>query len=199
MLPANTMKANLWAFNNFQAWVAARKESHPSDPVPDNLLSSSDAETLCRFLCLYVMETRQEDGTCYPPIMIYSLLCGLYRITRSNDVPLNFIDKNNSDFRSLHQTLDYHFSELHSEGVGADRKSGSVISFEDEEILWAKKLLSYDNPKSLLQRMLFYCVGLNFCLRGGQEHHGLKAEQFTRFPSNADYNEQTCYEYREFI
>ncbi len=129
-------------YHNPNACVAARKDSHPSDPVPDNLLCSSDAETLCRFLCLYVMETRQEDGSCYPPKTIYSLLCGLDRITRSNGVPFNFMEKSNTDFRILHQTLDFCFSELHSEGIGADRKSASVISFEDEDILWEKRLLS---------------------------------------------------------
>ena len=43
-------------------------------------------------------------------------------------------------------------------------------------------MLGADTQLSLLCAA-FYMVGLDFCLRGGQEHPNLRVEQLTRFPS----------------
>ena len=75
------------------------------------------------------METRQESGKPYPPTSIYGLLCGILRIVRGNGVSFNFLDKSDIRFHDLHQTLDCVCCDLHSKGVGADKKSASVISF----------------------------------------------------------------------
>ena len=91
------------------------------------------------------------------------------------------------------------FSNLHAEGIGAEKKSASAITVEDEELLWEKELLSFDSPRSL-QNLAFFYVGLHFALRGGQEQQDLKVTQFKRFPVETEkYDEQTCYEYVEFI
>ena len=82
------------------------------------------------------METRQASGKPYPPKSTYALLCVLLRIVHSNGVVHNFLDKSDVRFCVLHQTLDTVISDLHSKGVGAEKKSANVISFEDEELLW---------------------------------------------------------------
>ena len=162
VLPANTKKANTWAIKNFTEWKQARDTDHPDDTVPEKLLCLSDTETVCKWLCRYIMETRQENGQPYPPKSLYSLLCGLYRHSRANGVSFNFMDKGDIRFRDLHYTLDSLFSELHSKGIGASSKGAAVISFEDEELLWEKEVLTFANPKGL-QRMVFVYVGLHFC------------------------------------
>ena len=175
-------------------------KKHPDKRVPEGLFeSSTSALTVCEWLCKFVLETRQENGSPYPPKSLYSILCGLYRISRSNDVDFNFLDKNNPDFRCLHRTLDSLFRDLHSKGIWAQAKSAQIISFDDEQLLWDKGIFSFDNPQNL-QRLVFFYVGLQMSLRGCQEHHELKVEQFTRFPADKDeYTENTYYEYREFI
>ena len=50
--------------------------------------------------------------------------------------------------------------------------------------------MSTENPKSLL-RAVFYLNGKNFCLRGGEEHHGLKIRQLKK------EREPLCYVYTE--
>jgi len=51
-----------------------------------------------------------------------------------------------------------------------------------------------------LQRTVFFYVGLNFVLRGGQEHYDLLVSLFTRVPPDRTvYNKDVYYEYREFI
>ena len=67
VVPQNTEKNNEWAWNHFLHWASARFEKLPSDPVPCDLLSSSDPNLLCKWLCFFVMETRQACGKLYPP------------------------------------------------------------------------------------------------------------------------------------
>lgn len=119
--------------NNFTEWT--RSKALSSEPVPEDILSSCDAALVTKWLCLFVLETRQESGKRYPPKTLYMLLCGLYRISKSNGVPFNFLDKGDSRFRELHNTLDTAFSTLHAEGVGAEKKSAAVITLEDEELM----------------------------------------------------------------
>ncbi len=47
---------------------------------------------------------------------------------------------------------------------------------QHEDLLWEKGILGLDTPKAL-QRAVFYYVGLQFVLRGIQEHHDLQVEQ----------------------
>lgn len=56
-------------------------------------------------------------------------------------------------------------------------------------------MLGVGNPESLLC-IVFYAVGLNFSLRGGQEHRDLKLSQFTRVPADG-YDSNTYYQYIE--
>ena len=58
-------------------------------------------------------------------------------------------------------------SELHHEGVGVAKKSAQVISFEHEELLCKRGVLSWDTPKKL-QRAVFFSVGLCFALRASR-------------------------------
>ena len=74
-----------------------------------------------------------------------------------------------------------------------------VISQEEEELLWSKGVLGTDSPQKLLNALFFYC-GLNFCLRGGDEHRSLKVSQLERVvvsdPANPGCT-TVCYEYVE--
>ena len=60
VLPANTEASSLWAKNNFDAWAKSRLDSR-SERVPGGLLRSHDANLVCKWLCLFVMETRKID------------------------------------------------------------------------------------------------------------------------------------------
>ena len=121
VVPQNTEKNNEWAWKHFLDWASARSEKLPSDPVPCDLLSSSDPNLLCKWLCFFVMETRQACGKLYPPKTLYALLCGLLRVARSKGSTLNFLDKSDVRFKDLHLTMDSVCSQLHSKGIGAVR------------------------------------------------------------------------------
>ena len=109
------------------------------------------------------------------------------------------MDKSNPAFQELHLTLDRVTSDLHREGLGVTKKSVAVILFEHENILWEKQLLGCSTPKAL-QMAIFYSVGLNFVLRGVQEHHDLQLQQLSCHPADTMvYSERVYYEYTEFI
>ena len=77
VVPDNTKQCNYWAEKNFSDWAKSRHEKVPQKPIPDNLLSCNDVALVNKWLCRYVLKTRQELGKPYPPKKFYLLLCGL--------------------------------------------------------------------------------------------------------------------------
>ena len=91
----------------------------------------------------------------------------------------NFLDKKMHEFKELHSILDNMARRLRQDGVGAEVKHATLITPEEERMLWEQGVLGTDCPKSLL-RAVFYLNGVNLCLRGGGEHRNLKLSQFQR-------------------
>lgn len=77
------------------------------------------------------------------------------------------------------------------QGIGAEVKHASLITLEQEELLWTSHILRARDPKSLLYAV-FYCNGKKFCLRGGNEHRNLKLSQLKRMcnPDRYIYTEK---------
>ena len=197
--PRNTEICTQWAVTNFKQWAKQRSEAVPTDPVPDDLLQCHDHERIVKYLCLYVLETRKEDGSRYPPATIRSLLSGINRVLQANKAPFSILDKHDLRFRELFNTLDVVSSTLHREGVGARRKSASVIEVEHENLFWECGLLGYSSPRAL-QRAVFFYLGLQFALRGVQEQYDLVPSQLCRFPLDTSvYNSSVYYQYTELV
>jgi hypothetical protein len=115
LIPENTSKSTKWALNNFEAWMKARNTNYPDDPVPDDILLSSDPKVLNLHLSKFIIKTRKANGEEYPPSTLHQLLCGILRFMREHnpDCP-NFLDKSDNRFRRLQGTLDSYFHKLHS-------------------------------------------------------------------------------------
>ncbi len=64
----NTATSTKWALGNFRSWTKSRNERFAAvhlqeKQVPNNLLESTeDPATICKWLTLYITETR-KDGT----------------------------------------------------------------------------------------------------------------------------------------
>ena len=74
--------------------------------------------TVCKYLCMLVVETRKENGDKYPPATIRSLLSGINHTLQEKKAPFSVFDKQNPTFSNLWKTLDVMSSTLHREGVG---------------------------------------------------------------------------------
>ena len=69
----------------------------------------------------------------------------------------------------------------------------------DEDVFWETGAVGFETPRSLLN-LVFYYVGLHFCLRGGQEQRDLSFQQLSRIPPDRDvYDEDTYYEYVKYV
>ena len=168
-----------------------RNQSNPTDPVPCDILQCSNTQTLNKHLSRFVVETRKSNGEPYPPATLHQLLCGILRYMRNkNPACPNFLDKKDSRFRDLHGTLDSYFHKLHSEGIGRQTKHAETISCSEEDKLWSEGVMDTKTPIGL-QNAAFFVVGKMFCLRGGQEHRGLRLSQLKRFDNKYVYYENT--------
>ncbi len=197
--PRNTEISTRWALKNFNLWAENRAKLVPDEPVPEDLLQCRDHAKVCKFLCLFVLETRKEDGSSYPPATLRSLLSGVNRELQRNGAPFSILDKHDLRFRELSNTLDVVSSTLHREGVGAERKSASVITIEHETLFWEMGLLGFSSPR-ILQKSVFFYLGLHFALRGIQEQYDLVPQQVSRFPPDTTvYDSSVYYQYTEFI
>ena len=96
-MPTNTENSTKWATNNFEALAEQRTKSCPDDSVPD-LLKSHEAGLVCKWQCRYVLETRKDDGTPYPPSTLQCLLSGLNRELQKNQAPFSILDQANVQF-----------------------------------------------------------------------------------------------------
>ena len=186
----NTFTSTKWEVFNYVAWrdaCNARFASEPDKRVPEDLLKSTNAVALCKWLSLYVAETRKQDGSRYPAKSLYLLLTGIVRHMRTlNPSCPNVLDTTNTEFSSLHNALDNIFRELRALGVGSVSKQAETFSKDEETLLWSSGVLSTKNPKGLLNAV-FFLNGKNFSLRGGEEHRQLKLSQLRRYTDPLKY------------
>ena len=83
VVPCNTSSNTQWALNNFNSCAKECSKLGPSHAVPTNLLESHDAELVCKWLCLFMLETQREDKKPYHLPTIRNLVSGLNRVLQS--------------------------------------------------------------------------------------------------------------------
>ena len=158
----------------------------PDDPVPEDLLESSDPTLLNKWLSLFVMETRRMDGKRFPST---SLDCLLLRHTHETNLfASNFLAENDPHYAGLRGTRDTVAHQLRADGVGACVKHAEVFSGEQEQLQWESGVMGVDDPRALANAV-FFVNGKNLCLRGGCEDHQLKRSQFQFEDDYVEYTE----------
>ena len=58
-------------------------------------------------------------------------------------------------FDGMRKVLDSKMKELSSRGLGIERRRAEVISEEQEDIMWSKGILGTDNPRKLLDTLVY--------------------------------------------
>ena len=157
-VPKNTVTSTKWAVANFESWRSARNSklvNQTDELVPSDLLESRDKLVLNKWLCVFVAETRKQDGNRYSPKSLYQLLTGILRHMRNvNPSCPNFLDTDDHSFSRFHNTLDNILRELRADGVGVPRQA-EIFTKEDEESLWLSGVLTTETPKGLLRAVFF--------------------------------------------
>ncbi len=129
---------------------------------------------LCHSLCCFVNEVRKQDGTEYPGNTIYQIVICLQFFLEGKGKDWKLLD--DPEFLSLKNTVDNVMKQRMLEGVG-ERKPSEPISLLQENKMWADGVLGTSNPDQLRDTLLFL-LGLNFALRGGEEHKNLRSPGF---------------------
>ena len=92
------------------------------------------------------METCNTNRGPYPPATLRSLLSGINRILKANKAPFLIFNKEDPVFCNMMLTMDPLSSDLHSKGIGAQKRSAEIITIEDEDLFWAKGSLGSGSP-----------------------------------------------------
>ena len=169
----------------FINWKSIRNKLFQENPVPDNILPSSNKVELCKWLSKFITEVRKKDGQSYPLKTIHHYLLDIQRhIHQLTKASINNL-LTDSKFLELRNLLDALYRKLHAAGIGTSSKKTAGLTTEDEDKLWASKVLDPETPQGLLN-CVFFLNGKNFCLRGGSEHCDLKISQLAREVVNVD-------------
>ena len=67
------LEVNAWGLRNFDKWMKETGMATSSEPVPQDLLHCNPV-IVSKWLCKFILETRQESGKPYPP----KSLCVVY-------------------------------------------------------------------------------------------------------------------------
>ena len=113
LVPVITETSTRWAVKNFMDWTINRNTLSPDNPISLDLLECRDAKKVCKYLCMFILETRKADGSAYPPYTISALLSGLNCVLHTNMAPFSVLDKHNPEYKELNNTLDVMCSSLH--------------------------------------------------------------------------------------
>ena len=177
VIPKNTDKCTQWALKVFNDWTESRKEAGEKVP-PEDILCTDDEQILRNWLCRFFTEVRKGDGSYYCPRSLSSMLASLQRHIENVSPHGARIQNREGHFKPLHTLLENLYKNLHKQGVGTSTVQSEIVTHDEEKTLWECGALGVHSPESLLNAV-FYYNGLNFTLRGGDEHRNLSLTQIT--------------------
>ena len=143
-------------------------------PEYDTLYTSCDFE-LCFWLSKFVHEIKKKDGSEYPPNTRYQIFAGLQRALRENGLPELDIFRN-PRYKLFQDSMDSRIKTLTRPGLGVNVNQAKPISGDEEKILWSKGLLGEDDPRTLVNTLV-YLFGKCFSLRSGEGHRERRFSQ----------------------
>ena len=170
-IPQTTRNKTLWAITLFEEFLKHRQTTTSDDVFCKQHLELSDCE-LNTVLVRFITEVKKADGTEYPGRTLREIIIGIQKNYEMNGSIKKLLT--DTRFKGLQDTLDYEMKHRAGMGIGVNKKQAGIISLEQEDMLWSKGIIGINNPRALLDALI-YVFGLNFALRGGDEHRRLRA------------------------
>ena len=176
----NTSRSTSFWLSVWQKWCREKG-------VNDEIQNYEPAE-LNILLERFYAEVKNKDGKDYEPESLKVMMTSLDRHLR--DKGYNFSIVRDRAFISSKQVLEGKAKILRESGKGKRPNKARQVSKEEEEELWSSEKLGYKTPESLIQTM-WWLLTQHFGLRGRQEHHGMRMEDFriSRGDDNTEFVE----------
>jgi len=122
-------------------------------------------------LPLFLAEVIHQDGSHYPPATLRQLIVALQKHLEIIRCPRKLLL--DYKFKSIQNALDMVMKRSAAKGTGLEQRQATVISEAMEDILWERGLFGDHDGQTLLNTMV-YVLGLQFALRGRDEHRRLR-------------------------
>ena len=129
-------------------------------------------------LSFFIVEVRSENGERFKGSTLKNLVSMIqhyYRKVKKQGWSIF----NDTEFERTRRSLDLSMKLSREDGADDIKKRAQVIEPEHEEQLWEKNILGSDNPKQLVNTMIFL-IGKNFGFRGRDEHRRLQLNNLTK-------------------
>ena len=113
-------------------------------PNPDQLLEITSKD-MCKVLCMFVMEVKNDNGDDYNWDTLYDLMVMVQSFLKKNGRLCKFFE--DDDFFDLKNTIDNWMKELSKQGKIAPREKAQPISVAEEKKFWMDGILGDDTPE----------------------------------------------------
>jgi len=161
----NTKKSTEHWINVFVKWANERKQKQN--------LEEYEIEALDKALSQFYAELRKENGDDYEPESL--MQAALKRYLKSKSCPKSIL--RDKEFMNSRKVLEGKARKLREQGKGKRPNRSKRLMKEEEEILWENGQLGGKSPRSRINPM-WWLMTQHFGLRGRQEHHQMKVEDF---------------------
>ena len=139
-------------------------------------LEDYQSDVLDRTLSQFYAELRKENGDDYEPDCLKVMQASLERYLKSKAYPKSII--RDREFLNSRKVLDGKARKLREQDKGKRPNRSRSLTKEEEEVLWQNGQLGEGTPRALLN-IMWRLLTQHFGLRGQQEHHYMKVEDFT--------------------
>ena len=131
-----------------------QRDEEKDGKCPKDRLDFAKAKPLDFWLSRFVVKARHKDGKPFPSVTINNILTGLYHSlyryakskVPSSEVVRNLMDEKNAAFQDIREALQACFRILRKAGVAASVKHATIVSEEEEDLLWESKVISEHDP-----------------------------------------------------
>lgn len=164
----NTSKAtNNW-MGVYLQWAGAKGK--------ETCIEKLSPEILDVILQQFYAEIRKKNGQDYEPNSLAAMQAGLDRHLKEKGYKYSLLT--HREFSTSRSVLEGKAKLLREEGRGKRPNKSCSVSKEEVEKLWESRQFGCHSPQALINT-LWWLFTLHFGLRGRQEHHTMKVEDFT--------------------
>ena len=163
----NTVKSTAFWLSVWNKWCLEKR-------ISEKIENYEPAE-LNTLLERFYAELKNKHGEDYEPESLKVMITSLDRHLKNKGYSLSIV--RDREFSSSKQVLDGKAKQLRLAGRGKRPNKARQLSEEEEEILWKCEKLGGKTPESLIHTM-WWLLTQQFGLRGRQEHHGMRLEDF---------------------